>query len=58
MFEEKKCDHNSAINGVSCDVTECVYHNGVRSCTADCICVECKETEHGKKTQCGTFQKK
>lgn len=58
MYENKNCSCNSAIDGVSCDVTECKYHDGVRSCTASCICVECKETEHGKKTQCGTFEKR
>lgn len=49
---------NDAIQGVDCDVKECVHHNGIRNCTAGCICVECKETSQGKKTCCGTFEKK
>lgn len=51
-----KC--NNAIEGVNCDVSECVHHDGARSCTASCICVECKDAALGEKTCCGTFQKK
>ena len=56
MFEKNNCNH--ALKGVSCDVTECAHHDGARSCTASCISDEGKQTENGKKTSCGTFQKK
>lgn len=49
-----KC--NNAIEGVSCDVCECVHHDGVRNCTASCICVETKDSVCS--TCCGTFKKK
>ncbi|MEG2929340.1 MAG: DUF1540 domain-containing protein [Oscillospiraceae bacterium] len=52
------CKENNAIKGVSCDVSECKHHNGVRNCTAECISVECKETQNGKCTCCGTYQKR
>ena len=55
MFDNK-C--NDAIKGVNCDVSECKYHDGVRSCTAGCISVESKETVNGPKTCCGTYEKK
>ena len=49
---------DKAIKGVSCDVSECKYHDGARSCTASCINVEGKETANGPKTCCGTYEKK
>ncbi|MBP1550723.1 MAG: DUF1540 domain-containing protein [Oscillospiraceae bacterium] len=49
---------DKAIKGVNCDVSECKYHDGVRSCTAGCISVENKDTVNGPKTCCGTYEKK
>lgn len=57
MFD-KNCSKDNALKGVNCNVTECAYHDGARSCTASCISVECKESESGKKSCCSTFQKK
>ena len=49
---------DKAIKGVNCDVSECKYHDGARSCKAGCISVESKETANGPKTCCGTYEKK
>jgi hypothetical protein len=49
---------DKAIKGVNCDVSECKYHDGVRSCTASCISVEGNATMNGPKTCCGTYEKK
>ena len=55
MFNDKCHD---AIKGVNCDVSECKYHDGARSCKAGCISVESKETANGPTTCCGTYEKK
>ncbi len=51
----KTCHQNS---GVSCDVTNCVYHDGSSVCTAEKINVGPSYATSCTDTVCATFKQK
>ncbi len=62
-MEEKKYETDcepckKAIKGVSCDVKNCVYHNGVKECYAGKISVGPTEAKTSSGTLCATFKAK
>lgn len=46
------------IRGVSCDVKNCVYHDGDNCCTAERITVGPSYASCGSDTVCATFRAK
>ena len=58
-MEEKNCKKSNKENkGVSCDVCNCVYHNGENSCTATKINVGPSYATSCTDTVCATFKQK
>lgn len=46
------------IHGVSCDVKNCVYHDGDNYCTADRVSVGPSYATSSTDTVCATFKEK
>lgn len=46
------------IKGIKCDVTNCVYHDGVNYCTADQISVGPSFAKSCTETVCATFKQR
>ncbi len=49
------------MNEIKCNVSNCVYHRGASTCTADEIKVACQckhEPCECSETECGTFEPK
>ena len=53
-----KCDMNKHIDGIKCDVKNCVYHNGKSECYAGCISVGPHSASSSTETACVTFKAK
>lgn len=53
-----KCDPKKHIDGIKCDVTNCVYHNGKSQCCAGCISVGPHNASSSTDTACVTFKAK
>ena len=49
------CGH---IKGISCDVKNCVHHDGETYCTAGCIAVGPSHANTSADTICATFKQK
>lgn len=56
--ENKKGCGCKCIKGVSCDVKNCVHHDGDDKCTAGQITVGPSYATTGSDTVCATFQPK
>ncbi|MBO4423293.1 MAG: DUF1540 domain-containing protein [Clostridia bacterium] len=56
--DEKKPVGGRHIKGVSCDVKNCVYHDGDAYCTADRIAVGPTYANSTTDTVCATFRPK
>lgn len=41
---------------IHCDVSECVYHDGECTCTADCIKVDCTAPSDTCDAKCSTYK--
>ncbi len=46
------------IQGISCSVTNCAYHDGVHYCTAPQITVGPSTAQNSAQTVCATFKHK
>lgn len=46
------------IQGISCSVSNCAYHDGVHYCTASKISVGPSTAQNSAQTVCATFKKK
>ncbi len=55
---EQTCKTCHANGGVSCDVTNCIYHNGANTCTAEKINVGPSYANSCTDTVCATFKQK
>lgn len=55
---EKTCKTCKCNKGVSCDVTNCVYHDGNNYCTAERINVGPSYATSCTDTVCATFKQK
>ena len=55
---EQTCKTSHENNGVSCDVTNCIYHNGTNTCTAAKINVGPSYANSSTDTVCATFKQK
>ena len=55
---EKTCKTCRCNEGVSCDVTNCVYHDCQNCCTAKEIAVGPAKAETSAETLCVTFRPK
>ena len=44
--------------GVNCEVTECIYHNGIANCVAPFVNIKNKNSLFSTGTQCETFKEK
>lgn len=44
------------INGISCDVQNCVYHDGDNYCTADRVNIGNPTAANISETRCSTFE--
>ena len=54
--EQKNCcDH---IKGISCDVKNCVHHDGETYCAAECLAVGPSHANTSADTICATFKQK
>ena len=53
-----KCDMSKHIDGIKCDVKNCVYHNGKNECCAGCISVGPHSASSSTDTACVTFKAK
>lgn len=51
-------DKKDVNHGISCDVRNCVYHDGSCYCTADCISVGPSNACSSAETLCATFKHK
>lgn len=49
---------DDSINGVACNVTNCIYHDGKTQCTAKQIHVGPTYANSSADTNCATFQPK
>lgn len=49
---------SKAIEGIHCDVTNCVYHEKEHQCTASCIQVGPSFASTSDDTACATFMQK
>ena len=65
MMEKKSCgcdrasDTKKNVNkGISCDVKNCVHHDGETYCTAECIAVGPSHANTSADTICATFKQK
>jgi hypothetical protein len=54
--ENKSCCGH--IKGISCDVKNCVHHDGETYCTAGCIAVGPSHATSSADTVCATFKQK
>ena len=54
--ENKNCCGH--IKGISCDVKNCVHHDGETYCTAECIAVGPSHACTSADTICATFKQK
>ena len=52
------CGETRHIQGISCDVRNCTYHDGQHYCTAGQISVGPAHAEHSGDTACVTFRPK
>ena len=59
-FKEKSCSDSTChrIKGISCDVKNCVYHEGECDCTAGKIAVGPSYASSCTDTVCATFKQK
>ena len=60
-MEEKKyqtecCDAKKHVKGISCDVKNCVYHDGKCDCYAGTVYVGPKDATCSANTLCATFK--
>ena len=55
---ENGCKTCRSNQGVSCDVSNCVYHDGSRTCTAEKINVGPSYATSSTDTVCATFKQK
>lgn len=46
------------IREINCDACNCVYHDGICTCTADHIDVGCENSCCSDDTRCATFKMK
>ena len=53
-----KCDMSKHIDGIKCDVKNCVYHSGKNECCAGCISVGPQSAKSSTDTVCVTFKAK
>ena len=53
-----KCDMSKHIDGIKCDVKNCVYHSGKNECCAGCISVGPHSASSSTDTACVTFKAK
>ncbi len=44
------------ITGVSCDVSNCIYHNGIANCTAPFVNIKNKNTWFSIGTICDSYK--
>lgn len=51
-------DNKNILEGVNCDVKDCVHHDGICNCDAKFINIKTKNSLMGVSTQCETFQQK
>jgi|GEM_PF-185672 len=59
--EDKRSAKNSNprhIRGISCDVSDCVYHDGENYCTADKIAIGPSYAKSCTDTICATFKQR
>ncbi len=52
----KKCEKHCHIEGISCSVKNCMYHDGETYCTTDKICVGPVHATSSTDTVCATFK--
>lgn len=50
-------ENEKILNGICCEVENCVYNNGQRCCTADSIKVKNRMAVLGEETMCETYEK-
>ena len=55
-YTQCKCESQKRIEGIHCDVENCVYHDGKCECYAGEICVGPKEADSSSETVCATFK--
>lgn len=58
FYKEKEKDRPKHIRGISCDVKNCVYHDGDSYCTADRVAVGPSYATSCTDTVCATFRQK
>jgi len=55
---EKKCDCGGIIDGIKCNVENCVYHEPNHRCDAGCIEVGPSSAKTSSEVYCATFKAK